>query len=338
MKVAFRVDADESIGIGHLMRCLALSEEFNRRGYSCFFVTKIENNELKTKIKKENYLFKINPNLNIHNDVKELINFSKKKDVNWIITDHYGLKEEYISEIKKKKIKVLSIDDNAQIHYKSDIVLNQNIDSENLNYSSENHTKFLLGPKYAILRDRLLIRENKTFNNDVKEILLMLGGTDKENMTLKLIKLLETVSNQIDIIVIIGPLNPNYNEIFKYVKDKKLKIKVIKSPEHMEKIYLNTDIAISAGGISCYELAYFGIPNLIITIAENQIKTAEGLHNQKVSIYLGTKNHLNKISINKKIYELINNISLRKTMSINGMKLVDGQGKKRIIDFMESFD
>ena len=61
---------------------------------------------------------------------------------------------------------MLSVDDTAQIHYYSDIVLNQNVRAERkkLKFSSEKYTKILLGIRYAILRDELLKREEKIEN------------------------------------------------------------------------------------------------------------------------------------------------------------------------------
>ncbi len=43
-------------------------------------------------------------------------------------------------------------------------------------------------------------------------------------------------------------------------------------------------------------------------------------------------------AINDKIKELIENHSLRKQMSKQGRNLIDGNGKKRIVDCMERFD
>ena len=157
MNVAFRVDASVDIGIGHLMRCLALSEELIRREHSCYFLSKIDNDELISRIKKNNVHYqKINPNATLQTDVETLIKFSNENDVDWIITDHYGINSQYIKEIKKNNLKVLSIDDNAQIHYYSDIIVNQNIGAEKLDFSSEKYSKFLLGTKYVMLRDELL--------------------------------------------------------------------------------------------------------------------------------------------------------------------------------------
>lgn len=335
MNVAFRVDASSNIGIGHLMRCLALSEELRRRGHACYFVSKIDSGELISEIEKNNIHFQINLNATLNEDAEKLIKYSNENNIDWITTDHYGIDASYIEEIKQNNFKVLSVDDTAKIHYYSDVVVNQNIGSEKLRYSSEKHTKFLLGPKYAIIRDQLLKRGNKTEGNKVKKILIMLGGTDKDNFILKIIKAIKSFNKNIEFLVVVGPLNPHYDNIKKYVEGEDLNIRLIKSPKNMAGIYSQSDIAINAGGSSCYELAYFGIPNIIISIADNQLHIAENLDKRKVSMYLGEKENFKGNQLKNKLIELINNQSLRRNMSENGRKLVDGKGKIRIVDFME---
>jgi len=336
LNVGFRVDASSDIGIGHLIRCLALSEELTKRGYDCNIFSKIENEELISRIFKNKINFqKIKPKATLEEDKNTVIKFSNENDIDWIITDHYGLSSEYIKELKKNNFKVLSIDDTAQIHYYSDIILNQNIGSEKLKFSTEKYTKFLLGPKYVMIRNQLLRRDEKIEKNTVEKILITLGGTDEDNLTLEIIKMLEDINDKIEFLVLIGPLNPYENNIREYINDKGLKIKLIKSPKDISNLYLESDIAISAGGSSCYELAYFGIPNIIITIADNQLNIAKELDREKISIYLGLKNEIKKEKLQNKVKELINNHLLRKTISKNGKKLVDGKGKERIVSFME---
>jgi len=334
LNIAFRVDASADIGIGHLMRCLALSEELARRGHACFFVSKTDNRELISKIEKNNDFFQINPSLDLNQDAETLIKFSNEKNIDWIITDHYNIDEKYLQNLKEKDFKVLSIDDNAQIHYFSDVVLNQNIGSEKLKFSSEKDTEFLLGPKYSILRDQLLIRDNKTRQSEVKKILIMLGGTDKDNLILKILKSLKSFDNT-EFIVVIGPLNPHQDEIKKYIKGEGLNARVIKFPENMADLYLESDIAISAGGTSSYEFSYFGIPNIIISIADNQLAISNEFDKQNISIYLGKKEQFSSENLKNKVKELIEDSSLRKKLSGNGKKLVDGKGKQRIVEFME---
>ena len=137
MNVAIRVDASLKIGIGHLMRCLALTEELIRRGNCCHFISKISNSALHIKIKNSNILFKqLKNDITLSEEIGTLIKYSKKNYIDWIITDHYKIDTNYNWIIKKNGFNVLSIDDSSQIHYFSDIVLNQNIGAKKLEFSS----------------------------------------------------------------------------------------------------------------------------------------------------------------------------------------------------------
>lgn len=335
MNVVFRVDASKDIGIGHLMRCLALSEELIRRKHTCFFLSKVNNNELINRIEKNNiHYHKITPNLSLQADLKKLIKISNENDIDWVITDHYGINSQYIKEIKKNNLRVLSIDDTAQIHYYSDIIVNQNIGAEKLVFSSEKYSKFLLGTKYVILRDELLQRNKRLETKKVEKILVMFGGADPDNFTLKVLKRLESLNEYIQFIVVTGPANQFNNYILSYINKCNMDITYLRNRKKMSDVYLQSDIAISAGGTSCYELAYFGIPTIIITIADNQVKVAQELDNRNISIYLGEKNEIKSEQLLNNIKLLINNYSLRKNMSENAKKLIDGKGKNKIINFM----
>jgi UDP-2,4-diacetamido-2,4,6-trideoxy-beta-L-altropyranose hydrolase len=317
------------------MRCLALSEELIRRKNTCFFLSKVNDNELINRIEKNNiYHKKIDPNTTLQADLEGLIKFSNENDVDWVITDHYGINSQYIKEIKKNNLKVLSIDDTAQIHYYSDIIVNQNIGAEKLDIKGEDYTNFLLGPKYVILRDELLRRKEKKIKRNVENLMITLGGTDQHNYTLKILKQLSNI--KIKKIVVIGVLNPHYKKIKDYIKNK-IDFKIIVSPEYMLDLYLKADIAISAGGTTCYELAYFGIPNIIITITENQNNIARSLHEKEVSIYFGDKKSVKLELLKNTLLNLMKNDLMRMKMINNGKKLVDGKGKKRIVEFMEKY-
>ncbi len=338
MRIIFRLDATKEIGIGHMMRCMALAEELVIRGEKCYFFSKITNNELLNQLKKRKIIVeKINKINTYREELKNLIRFSKKKEIDWIITDNYEIDSECTQAIKNDGFKLLSIDDIAQAFYYSDIVVNQNINANNLKIEGAEHTKFLLGTKYVMLRDELLKIEMKRYNDSVKKILITLGGIDKDNLTLKIIKNINEINAEVKLIVVSGPYNTHYDDLKKFANNNSRKIDVISSPRSMLDIYLESDIAISAGGSSCYELAYFGIPNIIITVADNQLNIAKALDKKNVSIYLGKKEEFSSNRIKENVLKLINDNSLRKNMAENGRKIVDGKGKKRIVDVVEKY-
>ena len=337
MKIVFRADANQKTGIGHIMRCLALSEELTRRGHTCIFLTKIDNSDLLKRIKAFHVdIQKMNANASLKKDFETLHDFSSDNEIDWIVIDHYGLDTSYIKKIKNQGFHVLSVDDTSQMHYYSDIVVNQNIGAECLTFSIEPYTILLRGPTYVMLRDELLIRAKKKNNTTVKKILITLGGTDPDNFILSILQSLDSVPNNIEILAVIGPFNPHRTALQAYQKITDMQLNLIQSPPNMADIYMQADLAISAGGSSCYELAYFGIPNLMITVADNQLSIAREMDKQHIGISLGGKHEIRPDYLKDKVKELLKNQSLRKHMSQNGRMLVDGKGKKRIVDSMES--
>jgi UDP-2,4-diacetamido-2,4,6-trideoxy-beta-L-altropyranose hydrolase len=253
-----------------------------------------------------------------------------------VITDHYQIDASYVKEIKHQGFHVLSIDDTAQMHYYSDIVVNQNIGAEKFTFSAEPYTALLLGPSYVMLRDEMLRRAEKKHNSSARKILITLGGTDPDNFLLSVLHSLEDITKDVDILAVIGPFNPHGTALQAFQKTTKMRLSLIQSPPNMAELYLQADLAISAGGSSCYELAYFGIPNLMITVADNQLSIAHEMDKQRIGIYLGEKYELQQDYLKDKVKEFLKNQSLRTHMSENGQKLVDGKGKERIVDRMET--
>ena len=47
------------------------------------------------------------------------------------------------------------------------------------------------------------------------------------------------------------------------------------------------DLAITAGGSTSWELAFMGVPNLIINFAKNQVSNSEQLHDSGLAMNLG---------------------------------------------------
>jgi UDP-2,4-diacetamido-2,4,6-trideoxy-beta-L-altropyranose hydrolase len=338
VNVAFRVDASPKIGMGHLMRCLALSEELTRRGNSCFFISKTEDKNLVGMIKKFHVTYQhIKTTASLNEDLAALLNFSKDHDIDWVITDHYGIDAAYVKQIRQQEFNVLSIDDTAQLHYHSDIVVNQNIDAELLKFSVESYTELLLGPKYVMLRDELLKRDKKEIHPCIKKILITMGSTDSNNLILKILNSLVSISHDVEYLVILGPFTRFSSDLNTYIKKTDATISVIQSPKNMAEVYREVDLAVSAGGSSCYELAYYGITPIIITIAENQVHLSRELDAQHIGIYLGHKNNVSLEKLKEKVKELLEHHSLWQRMNQNGKNLVDGNGKKRIVNCMEKF-
>lgn len=336
IKIAVRADGGPNIGMGHVQRCLVLCNQLKKSGAEIFFISK-KNEAIEKKIKQEGFeVITLKNNIGLEEDLRNTINAVKTYEADVVITDSYAINEHYLAEIKRIAPLLVSIDDLARISFPSDIVINQNIYAKKLNYhSSTGRTKFLLGPKYALLREEFSNLGKRKINEKVKNILITLGGSDFFNLTPRILKILDKINQDFKITVVIGPFFKNISEIKKTAKEINKKVELIRDSYEISKIMFGSDLAIAGGGTTLYELAATGTPALAFCLAENQLRNIKGMAEAGTLVNMGWGNEWKEEKLYREINNLVNNYMARKKMSRSGQQLVDGKGCLRIVKIID---
>lgn len=100
----------------------------------------------------------------------------------------------------------------------------------------------------------------------------------------------------------------------------------------MSEIMLKSDMAISAGGSTLYELCACGTPTLAIVIADNQREMVDMMSSEGYIISLGWHGELADMELLQKIKLLCADYEKRVSLSKKMQKLVDGEGVRRIVE------
>lgn len=332
VRIVVRVDGRPDIGMGHIQRCLALSGELKKKEAKILFISK-KDEAVKKRIEQEGFeLIALKNNVGLAEDLKHTINTIKAHKLDVVITDSYAIDEHYLTEIIKIVPLLVSIDDLAKIAFPSHIVINQNIYAKELNYRSlTGKTKFLLGPEYALLREEFSNLGKRKINEEVKNILITLGGADPFNLTPKILKILDRIRQDFKITVVMVPFFKNISEIEKMAKEINKEAELIYDSRGMSKIMLASNLAITGGGTTLYELAATGTPTLAFCLSENQLKNIEGMAEAGTLINMGWGNNWTEKKFYEKIGELIDNHILRRRLSKSGQELVDKKGNQRAV-------
>jgi UDP-2,4-diacetamido-2,4,6-trideoxy-beta-L-altropyranose hydrolase len=331
-----RADANTVIGTGHLMRCLALAQGWRDQSRPAMFVTACPSDGLRRRLVDEGFevafLERAHPD---HDDWKMTCRVLEAHPDAWVVLDGYHFDAEYQRWIKKSGHSLLVIDDMAHLdRYYADILLNQNVGAEQLFYSCEPCTRFLLGTRYALLRRDFLSwrgwkREPAAA---ARRILVTLGGSDPQNQTLKAVKALHRLEiDGLEAVVVVGASNPHYDELRAAVKNGRCAIRLVQDVHHMAELMAWADLAISAGGSTCLETTFMGLPTLILVLAENQQRTAQGLDELGVALNLGRYNEVSEIDLAEALRALISNPARCRAISAAGQALVDGRGLDRVL-------
>jgi spore coat polysaccharide biosynthesis predicted glycosyltransferase SpsG len=90
------------------------------------------------------------------------------------------------------------------------------------------------------------------------------------------------------------------------------------------------DLAITAGGSTSWEMAFMGLPALMLVLSKDQESIADSLEQRGVVRNLGWADRVSPEQLATAIHSLRNNAGLREKMSAAGGHLVDGRGSQRV--------
>jgi len=330
-KIVIRLDAGERFGLGHLSRCISLVHGF--KNINPIFIVKTDNLSLvKTYLKKTiNLPFNLIP-LDLNVDLINEINLIESccKEHTLLILDHYCASEDYQIEIKNRNISWLQLDSHAKVNFFANWVMHGSPGATKALYEPLRKcakTRFLLGPKYCIIKDQLrLQKEKRRLRIDLKKVIICFGGGNDGGVTLKCLKSLDfKLFHDIEFSVVINPNNSDLEEITKFEKQGLIKLY---DQYELTELMINSDLALIAPGMMSYESAFLGLPMILITIADNQIINAISWENRGCGINVGGLNDI-PININSHINHCKSTLY---EMSENCLTLVDGNGVERIVN------
>lgn len=334
-----RVDAHVDIGTGHFMRCLALAQYWQKNGGEIHFVMH-NSQSFKDRICKEGMnLINLDEIPASHEDALKLIDICDELNGNWIIVDGYHFNADYINFIKQNNIKVLLFDDEGKLdNYSPDIVLNQNVHARAIKYNFlNNSTKLLLGSKYFLLRTEFsnYLNYKKHIKEVATNILVTLGGSDKYNYSLKVLKAINNINDaSINVIVLLGLQNSHKQSILDFIRDSKLNITLLQNINDMPSKMEWADLAFSSGGTTVWELAFMGVPVIVGGTSHIEEVMIEDLTNNNLFKSIKRLDEIDESDLTKILCDVIYDEKLRKAMSRDGQKCVDGFGCFRVYKTM----
>jgi UDP-2,4-diacetamido-2,4,6-trideoxy-beta-L-altropyranose hydrolase len=336
-----RADASSSIGAGHLMRCFALAQAWMRIAGPVTFCSRCESEDLRRRVEEGGarlvHLARSHPD---PADLETVRNLVSDLDPAVVVLDGYFFDLEYQRALRAAGPKLAAVDDYAHLpEYDCDFLLNQNFQGPGLNYVCPGHTRKLLGPSYALLRPEFLAW--KTWSRRIearpKRILVTLGGADPDNASLKVIRVLKRPEfAELESKVIVGPANPHIEILKQAAAAPSGRVEVLGSVSNMPDMMAWADLALCAGGSTCWELAFMGLPAMVQVLAENQAGIAGGIEREGVGVNLGWFDRMTEETLGGRLSDLMKDAPRRAEMSRRGRNLVDGLGADRVVRALTS--
>ena len=257
--------------MGHVIRAITLADEIKSSSNIQFITTSdIDVQEL---IKTRGYKV-----YHFMNDDTIIDSLSKFKETT-IIVDRPPVAENLMKQLRQStdaRIILLDSDENASKW--ADVAINGLWAKEfknNKYLDKSSKTLHYYGPKYLILREQFNNYARKSLPNleDVRNILLIFGGSDPSNLTTKTLdRLLELHDEKLRITVVTGPKFEFHKELGE-VLDRfgaRERVSVIINAEDIAKLMVENELVFVSPGLTMFEALSIGL--YIIASCQNELQ------------------------------------------------------------------
>lgn len=341
MKIAIRADSSFEIGTGHVMRCLTLADELQKHDCRVWFFSRELSGNVISIIRSSGHEIITLPNStdNGPNDALQTIQALNVlgSPPDWLVVDHHEIGREWEQAARPYVARIMAIDDLSNRSHDCDLLLDQNYFVPGTKFYERlvpSGTRVLLGPQYVLLRPEFREWRNlSSVRRQVDRILISFGGSDPANATVMTLHAFLALQWPSAIDVVVGSANQNLNEIQKLCRQLPLATLHLQTP-HMAELMSKSDLAIGGAGTTTWERCCLGLPSVIISIADNQVRVAEAIQYAQAGWYLGAANSVTSISICQIIQRIADNAEEIEKSSRRAFDLVDGEGASRVVDIM----
>ena len=191
----------------------------------------------------------------------------------------------------------------------------------------------LTDAQYIALRDEFqaMHGREKAIQPQVRQLLVMQGGSDTHGFTPRIIRALEQIELRPHCTVVLGPAFKHHAELQEAVDSSSLNLSIVRNVSNMAELMWETDLAITAAGLTMFELACIGTPSVVVCAEPFEVETAARLQKAGVVVNLGFGGDLDYAQVPKAVDALAAEAATRRRMSDYGKQLVDGRGCERIV-------
>ncbi|MBQ4313222.1 MAG: N-acylneuraminate cytidylyltransferase [Clostridia bacterium] len=317
-KIVMRCDGYRELGMGHIYNCLTLA--YNLTGHDIHFVTRADCPEGIAKIRAS-----FMPCTTILSD-DDFFSFLADFKPDIIVNDMLDTTYEYVCELKKYAARVVTIEDLGTGLRAADAVINA------LYQSDTSYPHVYSGERFVCLRDEFSCAPVRQAHDEVRNIMVIFGGTDPSNLTRKVYDI--ALSGHFSDISFTFLLGVGYDgKANGIVSVPEKNINVVSGTPFVSRYMRDADIAITSQGRTVFELASMGVPSVVMAQNKREmLHTFAQMDNGFLNLGLGSL--VEPSTLIKTLDWLIGTPQIRSEMRSHMLRHDLRSGTKRVLDII----
>ncbi|MBK1784348.1 spore coat protein [Prauserella cavernicola] len=316
MRILLRADSSRQIGAGHISRVVALAEQAVARGWDVAFAGRTDNADFLAARFAELAVPMLPPE-------------TSPRGYDALVVDHYELGE-LRAETNAAGAALVSFEDGPFGRRCADVVVDCGLVPEPR--PDDGSGVVLTGVSYAPLRQVVLEARDKRAaasrpDGSARVLVVLGGGGVWQDVVVELLRALRAtgVACSVEALVRGEPELPEPGPAQRFVVSPP-------GPGLHDKL-VDTDLVVSAAGVTLFELCCIGVPAAIVQLVDNQAAGYRAAVDQGLAAGLGTATALNEAGA--ALGALLAEPAVRQRLAASASEAVDGRGAARVLDALE---
>jgi spore coat polysaccharide biosynthesis protein SpsF len=339
-RVLLRVNGGKGIGFGHIMREITIARSLMESyGAGVRFLVNDDQTVKDELARQDIAFFHLSPEVRRESEIDMIKNIFEQFKFHAIILDLNGeISVDYMKSLKPLNIPLVSVDNASEGACLADVNIFP-VAHFKKNFLAHCGTKVKVygGPEYIIIDEKFhKTRHGKKerSHGEGLNVLITFGGTDPNNLTARVVRALMASNLSLQLDVVLGPAFQEESMLEALSKRYRDRIALHRDIEDLSALMSGADIAYTAAGITAYELAYMGVPSVVITNYRTDEVFLKAIKKLGISLPLGYYMDVMDDEIINAAEKFENDKDFLKGMARRGKDLIDGHGAKRIAEIV----
>ena len=161
-------------------------------------------------------------------------------------------------------------------------------------------------------------------------LLVTMGGSDPADLTLRCARALSRLDPAFRARFVIGPGMKDGPRTARIISSMAPNFETIEGANGLATEFAACDVALTAFGVTAYELAAYGVPALYIALTEDHALSASAFENAGMGTLLGLESNIEDSDIAQGVWALLGDGTRRRQMRAAGLMTIDGEGAAHI--------
>lgn len=325
--ILFRCDGSPEIGLGHVVRCLALADELSER-HGCRIAFAMRPGLLGVQMVEQKGYHVLIPRASPSDSGQWLKQALREAGARTLVLDvRDDLPMTAVGHMREEGTLIVTLDDPSERRLAADLAFYPPVPQVKRMDWTGFDGRLFVGWEWVVLRREFADRPPRVANEH-PVILVTMGASDPAGLTLEALKALDLLHEEFDARILVGPGFLRHAALMGLLAVMRRSVNVLENATDVYDVMAGADLAMASFGMTAYELAAMGVPTIYLCLTQDHAESASAFADALMGVSAGLWSQVTPSDLARRASTMLHDLDGWRAR-LNS-RFVDGLGTHRV--------